>query len=173
MSQKFIKTKNMNSNNEKCYGKYYAKPVYDQKFIDTDKIAEFIQSQATLKRSDIKAAIDELGSAIKHFLELGQKVRLSGIGIFKVGFSSIGVTNPDDCTSSTITTRRVLFQPETERIVVGTNKGDEKVSQRYIKANSLVKDVVFEELHSNPTGSTATGNTLGNDPTDDHNPDNG
>ena len=68
MSQKYIKTQNKNSFNSKSYGKYYAQPVYDQKFIETDEIADFIQTQATLKRSDIKAALDELGAAMKHFL---------------------------------------------------------------------------------------------------------
>ena len=33
MSQKYIKSKNNNSHNAKTYGKYYAKPVYDGKFI--------------------------------------------------------------------------------------------------------------------------------------------
>ena len=96
------------------------------------------------------AALTELGEAIKHFLELGQKVRLRGIGIFKVGFSSIGVKELVDCTASTITTRRVLFQPETERIVVGqsiTTNG--KVKQKYVNAKTLVKDVTFEETHDN------------------------
>ena len=53
-------------------------------------------------------------------LKMSQKIRLSGIGIFKVGFSSIGVSRVEDCTASTITSRRVLFQPETERIVTGS-----------------------------------------------------
>ncbi len=53
MSQKYIKSKNNNSHNAKTYGKYYAKPVYDEKFVETDEIADFIQTQATLKRSDI------------------------------------------------------------------------------------------------------------------------
>ena len=52
MSQKYIKSKNNNSHNAKTYGKYYAKPVYDEKFVETDEIADFIQTQATLKRSD-------------------------------------------------------------------------------------------------------------------------
>ena len=82
MSQKYIKSKNNNSHNAKTYNKYYAKPVYDEKFIETDEIADFIQTQATLKRSDIKAALDELGAAMKHFMEMGQKIRLAGIGIF-------------------------------------------------------------------------------------------
>ena len=149
MSQKYIKTQNKNSFNQKSYGKYYAKPVYDQKFIETDEIADFIQTQATLKRSDIKASLDELGAAIKHFLELGQKIRLSGIGIFKVGFSSFGVNKKDDCTAATITSRRVLFQPEVERIVVGSAEKNGRMIQKYVNAKTLVKDVMFEETHVN------------------------
>ena len=149
MSQKYIKSKNNNSHNAKTYGKYYAKPVYDEKFVETDEIADFIQTQATLKRSDIKAALDELGSAMKHFLGMGQKIRLAGIGIFKVGFSSIGVSKAEDCTASTITSRRILFQPETERIVTGSAEKNGKVVQKYVNTKTLVKDVTFEELHEN------------------------
>ena len=171
MSQKYIKSQNNNSHNAKTYGKYYAKPSYDEKFIETDEIADFIQTQATLKRSDIKAALDELGAAMKHFLEMGQKIRLADIGIFKVGFSSIGVTDSDDCTASTITSRRVLFQPETERIVVGSIiKEDGKIIQKYVNAKTLVKDVAFEEAHGKPVASTTNtpsntsgGNTGGGD----------
>jgi predicted histone-like DNA-binding protein len=170
MSQKYIKTQNKNQLNAKSYGKYYAQPVYDQKFIETEEIADFIQTQATLKRSDIKAALDELGAAMKHFLEMGQKIRLAGIGIFKVGFSSIGVTNPDNCTAATITTRRVLFQPEVERIVTGSAEKDGKIVQKYVNAKTLIKDVVFEETHDNamnlePESSDSPstgGNTGGN-----------
>ena len=167
MSQKYIKSKNNNSHNVKSFGKYYAKPVYDEKFIETEEIADFIQTQATLKRSDIKAALDELGAAMKHFLEMGQKIRLAGIGIFKVGFSSIGVANSDDCTANTITSRRVLFQPEIERIVVGSSvKEDGKIVQKYVNAKTLVKDVAFEEAHGKPVAGTTSGggssNTGGN-----------
>mgnify|MGYP002523359360 FL=1 len=147
MSQKYIKSKNNNSHNAKTYNKYYAKPVYDEKFIETDEIADFIQTQATLKRSDIKAALDELGAAMKHFLEMGQKIRLAGTGIFKLGFSSIGVTDSNDCTASTITSRRVLFQPEIERIVTGSSEKNGKIVQKYVNAKTLLKDVAFEEAH--------------------------
>ena len=169
MSQKYIKSQNNNSHNAKTYGKYYAKPSYDEKFIETQEIADFIQTQATLKRSDIKAALDELGAAMKHFLEMGQKIRLAGIGIFKVGFSSIGVANADDCTASTITSRRVLFQPEIERIVVGsTTKEDGKIIQKYVNTKSLVKDVAFEEAHGKPVvGTTNGGGSENTNPTND------
>jgi len=176
MSQKYIKSKNNNSHNAKTYGKYYAKPVYDEKFIETDEIADFIQTQATLKRSDIKAALDELGAAMKHFLGMGQKIRLAGIGIFKVGFSSIGVARAEDCTASTITSRRVLFQPETERIVTGSGEKNGKVVQKYVNTKTLVKDVTFEELHENlisAGGSSSGSNTNNSNPTNGGGTNNG
>ena len=147
MSQKFAKLQN-NNDASKAFGKWFATAVYDQRFVETEELANYIQQQASVKKSDIKAVLDELGGAMKHYFELGQKIRLDGIGIFKVGFSSIGTTDKDDCGAQTITTRRVLFQPETERIVVGqtTNKQG-KVVQKYVVAKSLVKDVVFEETH--------------------------
>ena len=156
MSQKYVKSQNKNSHNAKTYGKYYAKPVYDEKFIETDEIADFIQTQATLKRSDIKAALDELGAAMKHFLEMGQKIRLAGIGIFKVGFSSIGVAKADDCTANTITRRRVLFQPEIQRIVTGSVEKEGKIVQKYVNAKALLKDVAFEEAHGKLVPGTTT-----------------
>jgi predicted histone-like DNA-binding protein len=150
MSQKYIKSQNKNSHNVKSYGKYYATAVYDNHFIGTEELADFIQQQASVKKSDIKAVLDELGAAMKHYFELGQKVKLDGIGILKVGFSSIGVNKKDDCTAATITTRRVLFQPETERVVVGQVKNKEgKIVQKYVNAITLLKDVVFEETHNN------------------------
>jgi predicted histone-like DNA-binding protein len=149
MSQKYIKTQNNNSHS-RAYQKYYAKAVYDNRFIETEELANYIQQQASIKKSDIKATLDELGDAMKHFFEMGQKIKLSGIGIFKVGFSSIGVEDKDDCTAATITTRRVLFQPEIQRVVVGqVKKSDGSIKLKYVNAKALLKDVLFEETHDN------------------------
>ena len=148
MAQKFIKAQNNNALNA-AYGKFFATAVYDENFIETDAIADYIQQQCSIKKSDIMATLLELGDALKHFFEMGQKVRLKGIGIFKVGFSSIGVTKLEDCTAATITTRRVLFSPEKERIVVGSTIKDGKIIQEYVNAKTLVKDVAFEETHDN------------------------
>ena len=155
MSQKFIKSKNNNLRST-AYGKYVAKAVYDKGFIGTKQLAEFIQTQASVKRSDIVAVLDELGSAMKHFFELGQKVQLDGIGIFKVGFSSIGVGKAEDCGAQNITTRRVLFTPETTRVVTGQERrANGTVKQKYSIAKQLLKDVVFEEAHENKVEVTA------------------
>ena len=148
MSQKYIKTQNKNENSH-AYLKFYAMAVYDHNFVETDELAEYIQQQASVKKSDIIAVLSELGSAMKHYFELGQKVRLDGIGIFKVGFSSIGVAKREDCTAATIANRRVLFQPETTRVVVGQQKKDGKIVQKYMNVKTLLKDVIFEETHDN------------------------
>ena len=149
MSQKFIKSQNKNSFSQ-AFGKYFAQAVYDNHFIGTEELSDFIQRQASVKKSDIKAVLQELGEAFKHFFEMGQKIKLDGIGIFKVGFSSIGVTKLDDCGAQTITTRRVLFQPETTRVIVGQQKmSDGSVKQKCVNAITMLKDVVFEETHDN------------------------
>ena len=168
MSQKFIKSQNKNSSSQ-AFGKYFAQAVYDNHFVGTEELADFIQRQASVKKSDIKAVLQELGEALKHFFEMGQKIKLSGIGIFKVGFSSIGVTKLEDCGAQTITTRRILFQPETSRVVVGQEKKDDgSVKQKYVNAISLLKDVTFEETHDNAmnvetepsgSGSSTSGNS--------------
>ena len=164
MSQKFTKLQNKNDEST-AYGKWFATAVYDQHFIETEELANYIQQQASVKKSDIKAVLDELGGAMKHYFELGQKVKLEGIGIFKVGFSSIGAATKDTCGAANITTRRVLFQPETERVVVGqkvNKKGP--ITQKYVVAKTLVKDVVFEETYdtslqpeSSPGGGEGNG----------------
>ena len=165
MSQKFIKSQKKNSHSM-AYRKYYAQAVYDNHFVGTEELSEFIQRQASVKKSDIKAVLQELGEAFKHFFEMGQKIKLDGIGIFKVGFSSIGVAKVEDCSAQTITTRRVLFQPETTRVVVGQQKmSDGSVKQKYVNAITMLKDVVFEETHDNAmnvvsgSGSSESGNS--------------
>ena len=147
MSQKFTKLQNKNDEST-AFGKWFATAVYDQHFIETEELANYIQQQASVKKSDIKAVLDELGGAMKHYFELGQKVKLEGIGIFKVAFSSIGTTEKADCGAQNITVRRVLFQPETERVVVGQKVNKQgKITQKYVIAKTLVKDVVFEETY--------------------------
>ena len=162
MSQKFKKLQNKNDEST-AYGKWYATAVYDQHFIETEQLAEFIQTQASVKKSDIKAVLDELGGALKHFFELGQKIRLDGIGIFRVGFSSIGTATKDDCGAQTISKRRVIFIPESSRVVVGqtvNKKG--KIIPKFVVVKTLIKDVVFEETYDtslNPESEPGSGSS--------------
>ena len=121
MSQKLQKYMNTNELS-KTFGKYYLRPVYDDRFVTTGELADFIQTQCTVKRSDIKAVLDELGAAFKHYFELGQKIRLEGIGIFKVGVSSACSDTEAGCTAALVKKSRVNFQPEVTSVLKGVSE---------------------------------------------------
>ena len=112
MSQKFIKKK-VTSPKQLGYGKYYAKAVYNKKHIGTDQLADFIQTQASVKKSDCIAVLSELGYARRHFIGLGEKVKIVGIGIFKCGITNQrgGFEDPEKLTASTLSPK-ILFSPE-------------------------------------------------------------
>ncbi len=159
MSQKVQIYRNNNEKSDQ-FGKYYVRAVYDKKFITTEELADYIQQQASVKRSDCKAVLDELGAAMKHFFELGQKIRLDGIGIFKVGVSSKPVDTIDAATAASVSNSRVLFQPETESIPTGktaeveraklVNGVPTKVTYQatvYSHTATMLRDVRFELAH--------------------------
>ena len=130
MSQKFIKKK-QTSPKSLGYGKYYAKAVYNQKHITTRQLADFIQTQASVKRSDCIAVLDELGYALRHFIGLGEKVKIENVGIFKCG----GFEDAKDLTASTLSPR-ILFQPE---YTTSTQNGVTRA------AVAMLGDITFEE----------------------------
>ena len=164
MSQKVQKYKNTNEQS-KSFGKYFVRAVYDKAFITTEELADFIQSQASVKRSDCKAVLDELGSAMKHYFELGQKVKIDGIGIFKVGITSSASDTEAGCTAANVKKSRVLFQPETTSTPTGTTATVQRAQvvngvptlvecevTTYNHPVTMLKDVRFE-LAQNATGS--------------------
>ena len=167
MSQKVQKYRNTNELS-KMFGKYYVRAVYDKAFVTTSELADYIQMQASVKRSDCKAVLDELGAAMKHYFELGQKIKIEGIGIFKVGITSSASDTEEGCTAANVKKSRVLFAPETS----STPTGETATVQRPALVNgvptvvdyevstynhpaTMLKDVRFE-LAQNATGSGIT-----------------
>ena len=139
MSQKVQKYKNTNELS-KMFGKYYVRAVYDEKFITTAELADFIQMQASVKRSDCKAVLDELGADMKHYFELGQKIKIDGIGIFKVGLTSAASDTEEGCTAANVKKSRVLFAPETS----STPTGETATVQRPALVNGVPALVSYE-----------------------------
>jgi predicted histone-like DNA-binding protein len=147
------------------YGKYYVRPVYDDDFITTDLLADYIQTQASVKRSDCKAVLDELGNAFKHFFEMGQKIKLDNIGIFKVGVVSAPSDTLEGCSAANVKSCHVLFTPEREAvptsktaefhravIIDGSPTAVTYSSKVYKHPAVMLKDIRFE-LTKSPKGS--------------------
>jgi predicted histone-like DNA-binding protein len=155
MSQKVKIYKNTNRKST-AYNKYFAKAVYDNHFVETDQLAEYIQNRASVTRADCKAVLDELGTAMKHFFELGQKIKLDKVGIFKVGLSSKGTFDVAGATAALAEKARVLFQPETESVfkesvsvtravmVDGTPTEVQSTMPVYTHPATMLKDIRFE-----------------------------
>ena len=167
MSQKVQIYRNTNELS-KTFGKYYVRAVYDEKFITTSELADFIQMQASVKRSDCKAVLDELGAAMKHYFELGQKIRIDGIGIFKVGITSAPSDTEEGCTAANVKKSRVLFAPETTSSPTGETATVQRPAlvngvptlvdyevTTYNHPATMLKDIRFELAH-NATGSGIT-----------------
>ncbi len=103
----------MKNNNSKSaqYGKWYAKAVATQ-VMGTDEIAEVIQRNCSVKKSDVKAVLEELVEVMNSALQDSKRVKLDGFGSFKIGLK----TAPADSASEfnvrdNVTSLRVNFQP--------------------------------------------------------------
>lgn len=91
---------------------YYIVPVYGQT-INVKQMAESITDATTLTQSDVLAAITALTGEITTALRMGNKVRIDGLGTFR-----LQITTPkkdlqaDDKVAKKIEVRGVAFQPE-------------------------------------------------------------
>ena len=82
--------------------------------VDTEKLAEIMQRNCTVKRSDIKAVIEELIETMRDQLQDSKRVKLDGLGSFKLGLSSKGAEKASDFDARHhIRGVHVVFTPET------------------------------------------------------------
>ena len=101
--------------NEKssAHNKWYARSVMTN-VVDTEKLAEIMQRNCTVKRSDIKAVIEELIETMRDQLQDSKRVKLDGLGSFKLGLSSKGAEKASDFDARHhIRGVHVIFTPET------------------------------------------------------------
>lgn len=119
---------NMNENMEKSYLKWYAFPVVTET-VDLDYIAERIQRNSTAKKSDAKAVLTEMVEVMTDCLQNSQRVKIEGLGSFKVGLSSRGADSPDNFNvNENVKGMRIIFQPET-KTDAATHKRSKKMLQ--------------------------------------------
>ena len=93
-------------------GKWYARAVATS-VVDTRKLAEIMQRNCTVKKSDILAVLDELVETMRDQLQDSKRVKLDGFGSFKIGIRSCGAESPKQfSTSENVKGMRVIFMPE-------------------------------------------------------------
>lgn len=101
-----------NNSKSELYKKWYARAVVtDTATLDT--LADRIQRNCTVKKSDVLAVLTELVDVMRDELQSSHKVKLNGFGSFKIGLRSTGSDSVKDFTvKNNIKSLHVLFQPE-------------------------------------------------------------
>ena len=122
----------------KFYLQWYGKSVVNA-VVTTEQIADRIQRNSTLRKSDIIAVLSELSEVIHDELVVGNRVILDGIGSFKPGFtSSSAETAKEWSASSNITGTHVIFRPETEDIITRGSRS---------RVPKMLMGITFEEMN--------------------------
>ena len=100
------------STGTKRSGKWYARAV-PTAVINTRQLAEIIQRNCTVKRSDVMAVLEELVEVMKDQMQDSKRVKLDGFGSFKIGIESKGAATAAKFTvADHIKGLHVVFMPE-------------------------------------------------------------
>ena len=93
-------------------GKWYARMV-PTSCINTRQLAEIIQRNCTVKKSDVMAVLEELVETMRDQMQDSKRVKLDGFGSFKIGIRCKGARSAKAFTvQDNIEDLRVVFTPE-------------------------------------------------------------
>ena len=155
-----------------AHGKWFAQAVMTGT-IDTDGLAEIMQRNCTVKKSDILAVISELIETMQDQLQNSKRIKLNGFGAFKMGIENTpgGANKASDFSASkNIKGLHVLFQPE---VKADTNGMRRKTFVTGCTVQEAPKnDVITTKPENGNSGSNggSTGNG-GNEPINEPNGD--
>ena len=100
------------STGTKRSGKWYARAV-PTAVINTRQLAEIIQRNCTVKKSDVMAVLEELVEVMKDQMQDSKRVKLDGFGSFKIGIESKGAqTAAKYSVAEHVRGLHVVFMPE-------------------------------------------------------------
>ena len=107
------------STGTKRSGKWYARAV-PTAVISTRQLAEIVQRNWTVKKSDVMAVIEELVEVMKDQMQDSKRVKLDGFGSFKIGIESKGAaTAAKFAVAEHIKGLHVVFMPERTKDTAG------------------------------------------------------
>ena len=123
-------------------GKWYARAV-PIGVINTRGLAEIIQRNCTVKRSDVMAVIEELVEVMKDQMQDSKRVKLDGFGSFKIGLNCRGARSAKAFTiTDNIEGMHVVFTPERSHDQAGnrTKQFLQGVKVEELPENKVSKD---------------------------------
>ncbi len=121
-------------------GKFYARAVHTT-VIDSDQLAERIQRNCTVKKSDVYAVLIELAEVMKDELQNSNRVKIDNFGTFYLNLKSTGAESEDKFTvAENIVGCKVRFLPEhTKDAATGVYTVPFTQGVKFQKATGFVK----------------------------------
>ena len=121
-------------------GKFYGRAIHPN-VIDSDALAERIQRNCTVKKSDVYAVLIELAEVMKDELQNSNTVKLDNFGTFKINIKSTGAESEDKFTATdNIVGTKVRFRPEfTRDSATGNIKVNFTDGVKFQKATGFVR----------------------------------
>ncbi len=151
----FYKLIQDNRKNSATKGYWYARAAHPNK-VTTKQLADIMQSNCTVKHSDILAVLRELGDTIRLQLQDSKSVKIDNLGTFKVGLRSVSsATVKDFNVKKNIKSLHINFLPETE---MDADSGRHiKVLLRGVSVRELPKNAVVAEKDEKEGGEGTEG----------------
>lgn len=144
---KLFQNKNANSSN---FGKWYGR-VATTETTDLDTLAERIQRNCTVKKSDVKAVLTELTEVMQDELQASHRVKLNGFGSFRAGLVTKLADTQEKFTSANIVGLKVVFQPELRIAADGTR------TRTFLTGAKVGPLETAEKTSATASGDTTTG----------------
>ena len=111
---------------------YYGRAVQIQT-VDTDGLADIIQRNCTVKKSDVLAVINELVEVMTDQLQNSVTVKLDGFGSFKIGLKTVGADKPENFSiSRNVAGLRVNFMSQGKK-----SQATNKVERIFLQGATL------------------------------------
>ena len=128
-------------------GKWYARMV-PTSMINTRQLADIMQRNCTVKKSDILAVLDELVETMRDQMQDSKRVKLDGFGSFKIGLKSKGARTAKSFTvADHIEGMHVVFTPERTHDQAGNRV---KQFLQGVKCEELPENKVEKEEEQQP-----------------------
>ena len=113
---------------------------------DTENLISEIEKICTVSDADVVAVIKALLFVMRQKLLESYRVKLDGLGAFKIGLRSKGADSPAEFIAAKhITGHRVNFQPETHWTAADGNRRHSKLTEGLTVAETPLNTVVKEE----------------------------
>ena len=141
----------------KFKGQWYARSIAIDT-VNTAALADIMQQNCTVKKSDILAVIAELVEVMKQQLQDSKNVRLDGFGTFRIGLKTKPAVSPEEFNASkNVVGTHILFRPITR---VNKDKSRSRVFLDGCRVQELPANAVMKKQKkaggTAPGGSTPT-----------------